>query len=125
MAKFFSEEFFGELQTALSADPKWTQATSGVKTTILLGVTDTGSNHLISVDGGATTIQSAEAGAAAEFTFEGTYDAWTKVAKGELDMQSAVLKGQLKFKGSITKILMYRDRFMQIAEVLKGLPKEY
>ena len=57
--------------------------------------------------------------------FEGTYDAWTKVAKGEVDLQSAVLKGQLKFKGSITKILMYRDKFMRIADVLKNVPKEF
>ena len=125
MPKFLSDEFFGELQNALAADPKWTETTSGVKTTILLGVTDTGSNFMISVDGGATKIQKTEKGSAAEFSFEGTYDAWTKVAKGELDMQSAVLKGQLKFKGSITKILMYRDRFMRIADVLKGLPKDY
>ena len=125
MAKFLSDEFFGELQGALSADPKWTEAMGGMKTTILLGVTDTGSSYMINVDGGATTIQKSEKGASAEFSFEGSYEAWTKVAKGELDMQSAVLKGQLKFKGSITKILMYRDRFMRIAEVLKGLPKEY
>jgi len=125
MSKFLSDEFFGELQGALSSDPKWTETTRGVKTTILLGVTDTGSNYIVNVDEGATKIQKAEKGAPAEFSFEGTYDAWTKVAKGELDMQAAVLKGQLKFKGSITKILMYRDRFMRIAEVLKGLPKEY
>ncbi|MDG6901059.1 MAG: SCP2 sterol-binding domain-containing protein [Nitrososphaerota archaeon] len=125
MSKFLSDEFFGELQGALASDPKWAESTGGVKTSILLGVTDTGENHMITVDGGATTIQKTEKGAAAEFTFEGSYDAWTKVAKGELDLQSAVLKGQLKFKGSITKILMYRDRFMRIADVLKGLPKEY
>jgi putative sterol carrier protein len=125
MSKFFSDEFFIELQGVLAGDAKWTESTKGVKTTILLGVTDAGSNHLISVDAGTTTIQNVEKGAPAEFTFEGTYDAWTKVAKGEMDMQSAVLKGQLKFKGSITKILMYRDRFLRIAEVLKGLPKDF
>lgn len=125
MSKFFSEEFFTELQSSLAGDAKWTESTSGVKTSILFGVTDLDSSHLISVDGGKTTIQKVEKGSPAEFTFEGTYDAWTKVAKGEMDMQSAVLKGQLKFKGSITKILMYRDRFMRIAEVLKGQPKDF
>jgi len=125
MTKFLSDEFFGELQTALASDPKWTESTSGLKTTILMGVADTGANFLISVDGGSTKIQKVEKGATAEFSFEGAYDAWTKVAKGELDLQSAVLKGQLKFKGSITKILMYRDRFMRIADVIKSVPKDY
>jgi putative sterol carrier protein len=125
MPKFLSDEFFGELQGALASDPKWTEAMAGVKTSILMGVSDTGANFLVSVDGGATTIQKAEKGSPAEFSFEGTYEAWTKVAKGELDMQAAVLKGQLRFKGSITKILMYRERFMRMAEVLKNLPKDF
>ena len=93
MSKFLSDEFFGELQGALSSDPKWTEAMRGMKTTILMGITDTGSNFMITVDGGATTIQKSGKGASAEFSFEGSYEAWTKVAKGELDMQSAVLKG--------------------------------
>ncbi len=125
MAKFLSDEFFAELQTALAGDAKWIESTKGVKSTILLSVKDTGSSHLINVEGGVTTIQKVEAGAPAEFSFEGTYDAWTKLAKGEMDMQSAVLKGQLKFKGSITKILMYRDRFLRIAEILNGVPKDF
>ena len=125
MTKFLSDDFFSELQTALAGDAQWVESTKGVKTSVLLSVKETGSSHLISVDGGAITIQKVEPGAPAEFSFEGTYDAWVKVAKGEMDMQSAVLKGQLKFKGSITKVLMYRDRFLRIAELLKGLQKEF
>ncbi|MDV3277702.1 MAG: SCP2 sterol-binding domain-containing protein [Nitrososphaerales archaeon] len=125
MPKFQSDEFFNELVAALSADPKWTESTKGIKTSMLFNVTDTGSSHLLTVDQGVTSVQTAPQGATAEFSFEGTYDAWTKVAKGEVDIQSAVLKGQLKFKGSITKILMYRDRFMLIADLMKNVQKEY
>jgi putative sterol carrier protein len=125
MSKFLSVEFFNELVGALSADPKWAESTKGIKTSILMTVTDAGSSFLLSVDQGTTTVQASPQGAAPEFTFEGTYDTWTRVAKGEMDMQSAVLKGLLKFKGSITKILMYRDRFMRIAELMNGLPKEF
>lgn len=125
MAKFLSDEFFKELVAALSVDPKWAESTKGIKTSILMNVSDAGSSHLLSVDQGVTSVQAAQQGATAEFLFEGTYDSWTRVAKGEMDMQSAVLKGQLKFKGSITKILMYRDRFMLIADVIKNVPKDY
>ncbi|MDV3293068.1 MAG: SCP2 sterol-binding domain-containing protein [Nitrososphaerales archaeon] len=125
MAKFLSDDFFAELQTALTGDAQWVESTKGVKTSVLLGIKDTGPGHLISVDGGVTTIQKVELGVPAEFSFEGTYDTWVKVARGEMDMQSAVLKGLLKFKGSITKILMYRDRFLRIAELLKGVQKEF
>jgi len=96
-----------------------------VKTTIAFNVTDIGQNYVLSVENGATTLQKAAAGTQAEFSFDGTYDTWTKVVKGEVDLQSAVLKGQLKFKGSITKILMYRDRFIRVAEVMRDVPKEF
>jgi putative sterol carrier protein len=77
------------------------------------------------VEDGVTTISKVDAGTAAEFTFEGSYDTWTKVAKGEVDFQSAVLKGMLKFRGSITKILFYKDRFIRIAEVIRAVPVEF
>lgn len=125
MPKFLSTEFFDELVAALSADPKWAESTKGIKTTILMTVTDTGSSHMLIVDQGTTSVQASPQGAMPEFTFEGTYDAWTRVARGEMDMQSAVLKGQLKFKGSITKILAYRDRFMRMADLMNSIPKEF
>ena len=125
MAKFLSDEYFAQLQDALTQDPKWTETTKTVKTSIALNVTDTGQNYVLAVENGATTLRKVPPGSAAEFSFDGNYETWSRVAKGELDLQSAVLKGQLKFKGSLTKILMYRDRFMRIAEVIKQVPKEF
>ena len=127
MVKYFSPEFFAQLQDTLAADPKWQEGTKGLKTSIRLGSTEANvaSSYLLKVEDGKTTISPSDPAAQAEFSFEGTYDTWTKVAKGELDFQSAVLKGLLKFKGSITKILYYRDRFLRIAEVMRGIPVEF
>jgi putative sterol carrier protein len=125
MAKFLSDEYFAELQAALSKDAKWADSTKSVKTTIALTVTDVGQNYVLAVDNGVTNLQKVTPGTAAEFSFDGNYDAWCRVAKGELDLQSAVLKGQLRFRGSLTKILTYRDRFMRIADVMREVPKEF
>ena len=125
MAKFLSDEYFTELQAALSKDAKWTESTKSVKTTIAFTATDTGQNYILSVENGVTNLQKVAPGTAAEFSFDGTYDTWCRVAKGELDLQSAVLKGQLRFRGSLTKILMYRDRFMRVADIMKEAPKEF
>ncbi len=125
MAKFLSDEYFGQLQGTLATDQKWAEGTKGVKTTIAFNATDIGQNFVLSVDNGVSTIQKVAPGTTAEFAFDGTYEAWTKVAKGEVDLQAAVLKGQLKFKGSITKILMYRDRFIRVADLMKQLPTEF
>jgi putative sterol carrier protein len=125
MVKYFTEEYFKDVENRLVADPKWLEDTKGVKTTILLGATDLGAAFLLKVEDGVTSISKAEPGTAAEFTFEGSYDTWTKVAKGEVDLQSAVLKGLLKFRGSITKILFYKNRFVRIAEVIRAVPVDF
>lgn len=125
MAKFLSDEYFGQLQSALTADPKWTESTKTVKTSIAFNVTDIGQNYVLSVDNGTTTLQKVAPGTTAEFSFDGVYDTWCNVVKGEMDLQSAVLKGQLRFKGSITKILMYRDRFTRVAEIMRDVPKDF
>ncbi len=127
MAKYFSQEFFAELQEKLSNDAKWQEDTKGLKTSIRLSSTDRNDprTFLIKVEEGKTVITPSDATAQAEFSFEGSYETWTRVAKGEVDFQSAVLKGLLKFKGSITKILFYKDKFFRIAEVMRSIQVEF
>lgn len=125
MAKYFSDEYFSQVLTALTQDAKWTESTKGLKTSVALNVTDLGQNYLLGVDNGTTTLQKAAPGAPAEFTFEGTYEAWCKIGRGEVDLQSAVLKGQMKFKGSLVKILALRDKLNRVADVMKEVPKEF
>jgi putative sterol carrier protein len=125
MAKFLSDDYFGQLQSMLAGDQKWAEGTKGVRTSIAFNATDIGQFFVLGVDNGVSTVQKAAPGAQAEFTFEGTYESWAKVAKGEVDLQAAVLKGQLRFKGSITKILMYRDRFMRVADMMKQIQTEF
>ena len=127
MVKYFSPEFFLQLQDTLANDAKWQEGTNGLKTSVKLTSTEQGraSIYLLKVEDGKTSISPSEPAAQAEFSFEGAYETWTKVAKGEVDFQSAVLKGVLKFKGNITKILVYRDRFLRIAEVMRSIPVEF
>jgi putative sterol carrier protein len=125
MAKYLSDEYFAQVQAALAQDSKWVESTKNLKTSIGFGVTDIGQYYVVNVENGTTNMQKAAPGAPAEFSFEGTYDSWCKVQKGEVDIQSAVLKGQLKFKGSITKVMMYRDKLNRVADVMKGIPIEF
>jgi putative sterol carrier protein len=124
MAKYLSDEYFSQVQVALAQDAKWAESTKSFKTSLGFGVTDIGQFYVVSVDNGVTTVQKVAPGAPSEFSFEGTYDSWCKVARGEVDIQAAVLKGQLKFKGSITKIMMYRDKLNRVADVMKQVPAE-
>jgi putative sterol carrier protein len=127
MVKYFSPEFFAQIQDTLANDVKWQEGTKGLKTSIKLTSTAQGSasTYLLKVEDGKTAISPSESAAPAEFSFEGSYETWTRVAKGEVDFQSAVLKGLLKFKGSITKILFYKDRFLRIAEAMRSIQVEF
>jgi putative sterol carrier protein len=125
MAKFLSDEYFSAVQSALSQDPKWLESTKSFRTSVAFTVTDTGQSYVLAVENGLTTVQKSAPGAAAEFAFDGTYEAWTKVVKGELEIQSAVQRGYLRFKGSLTKIIIYRERFTRVAEIMRDVPKEF
>jgi putative sterol carrier protein len=125
MAKFMSDEYIALVQAALSQDPKWAETTKSFKTSVAFNVTDSGANFVMTVENGVTSFQRVPPGTGAEFSFDGTQDSWVRIAKGETDIQSAVLKGQLKFRGSLTKILMYKDRFIRVAEIMKEVPKEF
>jgi len=125
MAKYLSDEYFAQVLTALTQDAKWVESTKNLKTSVALDVTDIGQNYLLGVDNGTTTLQKAAPGTPADFTFEGTYEAWCRIGRGEIDLQSAVLKGQMKFKGSLVKILALRDRLNRVADVMKDVPKEF
>ncbi len=125
MAKYLSDEYFSQVLTALTQDARWTELAKTLKTTVAMNVTDVGQSYLLGVDNGTTTLQKVAPGTAAEFTFEGTYESWCKIGRGEIDLQSAVLKGQMKFKGSLVKILPLRDKLNRIAEVMKDVPKEF
>jgi len=125
MARFLSDEYFSQVLAALIQDQKWIESTKSLKTSIALNVTDMGQNYLLGVENGTTTLQKVAPGAPAEFSLDGTYDSWCKVAKGEVDLQSAVLKGQLKFRGSLVKVLTYRDKLARVADVMKEVPKEF
>jgi putative sterol carrier protein len=125
MAKYLSDEYFSQVLTALSQDQKWVESTKNFKTSVAINATDIGQNYVLGVENGTTTLQKAAPGTPVEFALDGTYDSWCKVAKGEVDLQSAVLKGQLKFKGSITKILMYRDKLNRVVDTMRDVPKEF
>ena len=125
MTKFLSDEYFSQVQAALIQDQKWQESTKSLKTSIAFNVTDSGQNFILAVDSGVTTLQKAAGGTAPEFSFDGTYEAWSKLVKGDVDIQSAVLRGQLKFKGSLIKILQYKDRLTRVAEIMREIPKEF
>lgn len=125
MVKFFGTEFFQELAARLNADAKFKELTKDIKTSMLFVIEDQNKAYLLTVTNGNAIAQESGLETPAEFKFIAPYEQWVVTGKGEADMNSLVLKGKMKFKGSLTKILYYQKRLLYITEILKGIPTEF
>ncbi len=61
----------------------------------------------------------------AEFRFIAPYERWEKIARGEAKMQGDVLSGRIRFRGSMTKMLLHVNRVIGLerkaVEIMKGM----
>src|SRR5919197_2142499 len=105
MVAYFTKAFFDEVANRLNADPQWSKKTATLATKIMLTCADRGRSFVIAVLNGFVSASDSAADAPADFKFEGTYDAWSQLGKGEKDLQSLVLGGKIRFRGSMPKIM--------------------
>ncbi len=60
----------------------------------------------------------AKAGVAPEFVFSAPYDEWVKIIRDSLNIRGEVLRGKVKFRGSMPKMLLYLGRVSRIENEL-------
>ena len=77
------------------------------------------------VDGDVEAVRELEAEEKTDYTLEGPYEIWTKLNKGELDAQSALMTRQLPFKGNMSAIIRYSKAFLRLFELMKTIPVDY
>jgi putative sterol carrier protein len=125
LTQYFTTAFFTELAAKLNADPEWQKRAGGLNVKLVLTVTDRQMSHLLDVQGGKVTANEATADVPADFKFEGPYDAWVTLGKGEKDFQSLVMAGKLKFRGSMPKVMGMMGQLNRITMMAQQLPKEF
>ena len=125
MVAYFSKAFFDEVARRLNADPEWLKKASSLATKIVLTCVDRGRSFLIEAQNGVVSSQESTPDAPAEFKFEGTYDAWSALGKGEKDLQSLVLGGKIRFRGSMPRIMGLMGPLARISQVAQQVPKEF
>ena len=125
LVKFFTIEFFEALVDQLSNDVSLARLTNGMKTTLLLGCTGKESAFLIDVLDERLYLREVSADEKAEFRFTAPYERWERIARGEAKMQGDVLSGRIRFRGSMTKMLLYVNRVIGLEkkaiEIMKGM----
>ena len=124
MTHFWSEEFFQKTDKLLNGDKELYKVFTGMNTTIIAECNDRKETFHILVENGK--ISSAKAGAEdkGEFRFSAPYDLWVKIAKGEEKVQSQVVRGKIKFRGSMPKMLLYLGKVVRMEKKILKIMAE-
>jgi len=117
---FWSPDFFDKANELLNSDDELCKVFKGMNTTILAECVDRDQAFLIKVVDGKLSSREASSDDKVEFRFSAPYEKWVKIAKGEQKVQSEVVKGKIKFRGSMPKMLLYLGKVVRME---KGILK--
>ncbi|MDG6967767.1 MAG: SCP2 sterol-binding domain-containing protein [Nitrososphaerota archaeon] len=104
--KFWSESFFEQVADSLNKSPVFAPIFKGMKTRIVAESTDQGGSFMINIVDGAITVRRAEQGEATDFRFSAPYAEWVSVVRDGSELRGEVVKGRVKFKGSMPMMLL-------------------
>ena len=125
MVQYFSKEFFDELATALNADAEWMKKTSSSSFKSIITITDRSKSFLLDVTSGKVAVSEVTPEVPADFKFDGPYDSWTILGRGDKDFQSLVMTGKVKFRGSMPKVMGLMGAWNRLIKLAQQLPKEF
>lgn len=125
MVQYFSKEFFDQLAASLNTDAEWVKKTTGQSFKTIITITDRAKSFFLDVAGGKVAVTETAPDAPADFKFEGPYDSWVILGRGEKDFQSLVMTGKVKFRGSMPKVMGLMGAWNRLIKVAQGLPKEF
>jgi putative sterol carrier protein len=127
--RFWSEEFFAKAAELVNSDPRMAPQISGITTDIVADCTDRGGAYVIHVQDGKVGARLALPDEHPEFTFGAPYDEWVRIVRDSLNIRGEVLKGKVKFRGSMPKMLLYLGRVSrmegEIIKKMRDLSPEY
>ena len=126
---FWSPEFFQSAGEMLNSDKDLATAFGSLNTTILAECSDRSTSFLIEVGNGRIASREAKLGEKADFKFSAPYHEWARILKDESKIQSEVVKGKIKFSGSMPKLLLYLSKIVKmegrIIRNVKGMDLQY
>ena len=125
MLVFFSDAYFVELATRLQRDPDWAKGAAKVTAKLMMTVTDRNEAHLLDVQGGIVTVRAAKPDEPADFKFEGPYEQWARLGRERKDLNSLVLQGKIKFRGSLSKLLPLQSVLVRVEAVARSIEAEF
>jgi putative sterol carrier protein len=128
MVQYLGLDYWKKVKDIANADEEFRIKTKMFNASFTYGATDNDSVPDIYMkfdDGEVMEIRLLEEGEKTDYTLAGPYEIWTKLNKGELDAQSALMTRQLPFKGNMSTIIRYSKAFLRLFELMQTIPVEY
>lgn len=125
MIQFYTEEFFQELGRRLNADAEWGKSMAGKTFRMVCTASDKKRSFLISVTKGQVVTSEATPETRADYRFEGRYDAWMSLCKGEAEMDRLIQQGKIRLAGSMSDLMGFMGPLNKIVLTARSFPKEF
>lgn len=125
MIQFYTKEFFAEVARRLNEDSEWTKTMEGHDMRMVCTASDRKRSFLIAVRAGKVSTAEASAETRADFRFEGRYDAWTQLCKGEVEMDRLIQQGKIRMAGSMPDAMGFMGPLNRIVLAARSFPKDF
>ncbi len=125
MIQFYTKEFFEELARRLNADADWGKAMARQTFRMVCRASDKKRSFLIAVAKGKVSTAEATPKTRAEYRFEGHYDDWVSLCKGEAEMDRLIQQGKIRLAGSMSDVMGLMGPLNKIVLTARSFPKEF
>lgn len=126
--KFLSEEWAGEITTALNSSDEFKKAASGQQVKLQQVVTDAPdggeAKYYFVLDGGNAEVGIGEI-ADSEATLTQSYETAVAIAKQDLNATNAFMQGKLKITGNMMKLMQLQGVFNALPNAVESVDVEY
>jgi putative sterol carrier protein len=82
-------------------------------------------SFLIAVSRGVVTTDEASPETPADYRFEGHYDTWVRLCKGEAEMDHLIQQGKIRLAGSMSDVMGLMGPLNRIVLTARSFPKEF
>ena len=125
MIQFYTKEFFEEIARRLNADAEWGKSVAGKNFRLMCTASDKKRSFLIAVTSGKVVTSEAGPETRADYRFEGRYEAWMSLCKGEAEMDRLIQKGKIRVAGSMSDLMGFMGPLNKIVLTARSFPKEF
>ena len=128
MVQYLGLDYWNKCKEVANGDEEFRIKTKGFTASFTYGVTDKPELpqiYMMFNDGEVVEVRELAEGEKTDYTLAGPYEVWTKLNKGEMDAQSALMTRQLPFKGNMSAIIRYSKAFLRLFELMKTIPVDY